>query len=284
MVKFQGDKMTIKDKYLKILSCLVILLLGMSLVPAASANSDSSTIPSLPNVFGGNLKGDAANAGSGLVISAYIDSKLVGSNTIDGNGRYLVTVDGTKQDNGKAITFKLAGVPSEPVSVTYKHGAEPVEIDLTFNGDFEPPTIESLSAFPLYILNDGKDFSTVRAKVVGRPSGEPSVTIDLNGIEQGVVSLKPESGDLYFYDIKSTKTGKFKFSFTAANPSGSSVTDKESISISILSEGELETEFGNADGAFSPEEIMNLVSNNDVSSGIKYAALGIYFADGWDRI
>ena len=44
MVKFQGDKMTIKDNYLKILSCLVILLLGMSLVPAASANSDSSTI------------------------------------------------------------------------------------------------------------------------------------------------------------------------------------------------------------------------------------------------
>ena len=284
MVKFQGDKMTIKDNYLKILSCLVILLLGMSLVPAASANSDSSTIPSLPNVFGGNLKGDAANAGAGLVISAYIDSRLVGSNTIDGNRRYLVTVDGTKEDNGKAITFKLAGVPSEPVLVTYKHGADPVEIDLTFNGDFEPPTIESLSAFPLYILNDGKESSTVRAKVVGRPSGAPSVTIDLNGIDQGVVSLNPDSGGLYSCEIKSTKTGKFKFPFTAANPSGSSITDKESISIIILSEGELEAEFGNADGAFSPEEIMNLVSNNDVSSGIKYAALGIYFADGWDKI
>ena len=54
--------MTIKDKYLKILSCLVILLLGMSLVPAASANSPPP-IPPIPYVFQGDLKGDAANAG-----------------------------------------------------------------------------------------------------------------------------------------------------------------------------------------------------------------------------
>ena len=136
--------MTIKDKYLRILSCLVILLLGMSLVPAASANSP----PAIPSVFQGYLQGDAAHAGPGLIISAYMDSKLVASYPLQETGKYKVAISGTEKDNGKAITFELGGVASEPVSVTYKQGALPKNLDLTFYGDFVPPTIESLSAFP----------------------------------------------------------------------------------------------------------------------------------------
>lgn len=283
MVRFQGDMMTIKDKYLKILSCLVILLLGMSLVSAASASSSSSTVPSIPNAFEGSLKGDAANAGPGLVISAYIDSKLVGSYTLTEVGKYKVTVDGTEKDNGKAITFKLGGIASEPVSVTYKHGAVPVKLDLTFYGDFIPPTIETLSASPIFILNDGKDFSAVRAKVVD-DSGIKSVTLDLTRINQSVVSFKSEGGDLYTCNIASTVPGEFNFKFTAANPSGNSVVDENSISLTVLKESELATRFGGADGIFSPDEIKNLVNDNNVSSGIKYTVLGTYFADGWDRI
>lgn len=276
--------MTIKDKHLRILSCLVILLLGMFLVPAASASSSSSAIPSLPNAFEGNLKGDAAHAGPGLVISAYIDSKLVGSYTLTDIGKYKLAVDGTEQDNGKAITFKLGGVASEPVSVTYKHGAVPVKLDLTFYGDFIPPTIQSLSASPIFILNDGKDFSTVKAKVVDNSSGVASVTLDLNSTGQGVVSLKSEGGDLYTCNIVSTIADEFKFPFTASNPSGNSVIDTNSISITVLKESQLATTFGGSDEVFSPEEIEALVNNNDVSSGIKYAVLNAYFADGWDRI
>ncbi|RXA20282.1 PGF-pre-PGF domain-containing protein [Methanosarcina sp. MSH10X1] len=55
--------------------------------------------------------------------------------------------------------------------------------------------------------------------------------------------------------------------------------DAESISITILSDSQLASELGGADGVFSPEEIKNLVSNNDVSSGIKYKVLSAYFAD-----
>lgn len=274
--------MTIKDKHLRVLLCLVILVLGMFLVPAASANS-SSTIPSLPNAFEGSLKGDAAQAGPGLVISAYIDSKLVGSYTLTKVGQYKVSANGTEQDNGKAITFKLGGIASEPVSVTYEHGANPVKLDLTFYGDFIPPEIQALSASPKYILNDGKDFSTVTAKVVD-DSGIKSVTIDLASIEQGVVSLNSEGGDQYTCNVVSTVPGEFKFKFTASNPSGNSVVDTDSISIIVLNESQLTTTFGGSDGVFSPEEIEALVNNNDVSSGIKYAVLGAYFADGWDRI
>lgn len=274
--------MTIKDKHLRVLLCLVILILGMSLVPAASASS-SSTIPSLPNAFEGSLKGDAAQAGPGLVISAYIDSKLVGSYTLTKVGQYKVSANGTEQDNGKAITFKLGGIASEPVSVTYEHGANPVKLDLAFYGDFIPPEIQALSASPKYILNDGEDFSTVTAKVVD-DSGIKSVTIDLTSIEQGVVSLNSEGGDQYTCNVVSTVPGEFKFKFTASNPSGNSVVDTDSISIIVLNESQLTTTFGGSDGVFSPEEIEALVNNNDVSSGIKYAVLGAYFADGWDRI
>ena len=67
--------MTIKDKYLRVLSCLVILVLGVSLVPVASA---SDTIPSLPNVFYGKLITEGADVPAGTIISAYIDSELAG--------------------------------------------------------------------------------------------------------------------------------------------------------------------------------------------------------------
>lgn len=289
MIIFQGDMMTIKDKHLRILSCLVILLLGMFLVPAASASSSSSTVPSIPNVFEGNLKGDAAHAGPGIIITVYMDSKLVASYPLKEIGKYKVAVNGTEKDNGKAITFKLGGIASEPVSVTYKHGAVPVKLDLTFYGDFIPPTIQTLSASPIFILNDGKDFSTVKAKVVDNSSGVASVTLDLTPIGQSMVSLKSEGGDLYTCNIVSTVavntvTDKFKFDFKASNPSGNSVIDKNSIAITALRENQLATAFGGSDGVFSPGEIEALVNNNDVSSGIKYAVLSAYFADGWDQI
>ena len=268
--------MTIKDRYLRILSCLVILLLGMSLVPAASANSP----PAIPSVFQGYLQGDAAHAGPGLIISAYMDSKLVASYTLQETGKYKLAISGTEKDNGKAITFELGGVASEPVSVAYKQGALPKNLDLTFYGDFIPPTIESLSASPIFILDDGKDFSTVTAKVKDPVSARtPSVTIDLTSIGQGVVPLMSEGGDLYTYNVCSTVAGKFKFTFKAANPSGSSVIDKNSISITVLNKSQLATTFGGADGVFSPEEIRNLINDNTVSSGIKYAVLNAYFAD-----
>jgi hypothetical protein len=78
--------------------------------------------------------------------------------------------------------------------------------------------------------------------------------------------------------------GAFKLTFRAANPSGSSVIDKNSISINVLKESDLVSKFGGTDGTYSPSEIKTLVSDNDVSSGIKYSVLDTYFADGWDRI
>ena len=121
--------MTIKDKHLRTLVCLVILVLGISLIPAASA----SDIPSIPNVFQGKLITEGADVPEGTIISAYIDSKLVGLKTIETEGEYQLDVSGTEEDNGKKIVFKL-GLVESPVSATYQHGASPVTLDLPFKG------------------------------------------------------------------------------------------------------------------------------------------------------
>ena len=271
--------MTIKDKHLRTLVCLVILVLGISLIPAASA----SDIPSIPNVFQGKLITEGADVPEGTIISAYIDSKLVGLKTIETEGEYQLDVSGTEEDNGKKIVFKL-GLVESPVSATYQHGASPVTLDLPFKGDFVPPVIESCYAFPVYILNDGKDYSTVNAKVSDELSGVMSVTLDLTPIGGGVVSMTPEKGGIYTCNVDSTQAGEFKFTLTATDYFGNKITDSNSISITAVKENELIAKFGGADSSFSAEEIKNIVSDGKISSAVKYAILNIYYADGWDRI
>ena len=272
---------TIKYKRLRILACLVILVLGISPVQAASA---SDNFPSIPNIFKGKLITGGADVPAGTIISAYIDSELVGSEVIEVAGKYQLDVSGTEEDNGKKIVFKLGLVESDPVSATYQHGAAPVELDLTFKGDFVPPVIESCSASPVYILNDGKDYSTVRAKVLDELSGVMSVTLDLAPIGGGVVSMTPQNGGIYTCNVKSTQAGEFKFTLTATDYFGNKVADNNNISITVVKENELTTRFGGADRSFSAEEIKKIVSDSKISSGIKYAVLAIYYADGWDRI
>ena len=136
----------------------------------------------------------------------------------------------------------------------------------------------------MYILNDGKDYSVVRAKVSDELSGVLSVTLDLTPIGREVVKLTPENGGIYTCNVDSTLAGEFKLALTATDYFGNKVTDGDSISITVVKEDELTTRYGGADRIFSAEEIQNIVNDNQISSGIKYAILNIYFADGWDRI
>ena len=270
--------MNIKEKYLRISSFMIILILGISFVPAASASSP----PSIPNVFEGNLLSDGASASVGTVISAYIDSALVGQNSITEVGKYQLAVSGTEKDNGKKITFKLGNVESAPVSVTYTHGAQPQAIDLSFTGNFVAPVIESCSVSPTFILNDGDDYSVVRAKVSDDLGDVASVAIDLSPIGKGIVSLTPENGGTYTCNVASDQAGSYKLTVAASDSWGNKATN--SFSINVLKTEELTTMYAGADKIFSAEEITNLVNYNDVSSGIKYAVLNIYFGDGWDKI
>ncbi len=163
----------------------------------------------------------------------------------------------------------------------------PPRLRLTFlsRGDFVPPVIESCYASPVYILNDGKDYSTVNAKVSDELSGVMSVTLDLTPIGGGVVSMTPEKGGIYTCNVDSTQAGEFKFTLTATDYFGNKITDSNSISITAVKENELIAKFGGgADSSFSAEEIKNIVSDGKISSAVKYAILNIYYADGWDRI
>jgi hypothetical protein len=279
-VKFQGVMMNIKDKYLKISLCLVVLLMCISFFPVASASSP----PTIPNVFEGNLITEGASAPAGTIISAYIDSRLVGRNSIAEPGKYKIAVSGTEQDNGKEITFKLGPIESEPVSVTYQQGALPAKLDLSFKGDFVNPIIESFSASPAYILNDEKDLSVISVKVSDASPGVSSVTVDLSPVGGRITSLEPGNDGIYTCHVNSTLAGSFNFPVTVKDSFGNEVSIDNGVSITALKEEELITKYGGSDRVFSAEEIKNLVNENDISRSIKYAVLAIYFADGWDRI
>ncbi len=271
--------MSILGTYLRTSLCLVILLLGISFFPVAAASSP----PTIPNVFEGNLIAEGGTAPAGTIISAYIDSQLAGRNSITEPGKYRITVSGTEQDNGKKITFKLGRVESEPVSVTYHQGASPAKLDLTFKGDFVNPVIESFSSSPAYIMNDGKDFSVISVRASDESSGVSSVTVDLSPVG-GVTALERGNDGIYTCHVSSTLAGNFKFPLTAKDSFGNEVTIDNGVSINSLKEEELTTRYGGSDRVFSTQEIKNLVNENDISVGIKYAALAIYFADGWDKI
>lgn len=158
--KFQGDIMKSKDRYLRISSIIIIFTLAMSFVPAVSASSP----PSIPNVFEGNLLADGAKAPVGTIISAYVDSELVGWNSIKEIGKYELTVTGAEKDNGKAITFKLGNVESETTSTTYEYGASPEELDLAFKGaDFTAIVLDSEEILSRYAGAD-KIFSAEEIK------------------------------------------------------------------------------------------------------------------------
>lgn len=275
--------MKIKHKYLKIslkfLLFLVILSPGLLFFPVASASSP----PSIPNVFEGKVIAGGVDAPIGTVISAYIDSRLVGRNSITEEGKYRIAVSGTEQDNGKEIAFKLGNTDSEPVSVTYLQGALPAKLDLSFEGDFVAPVIESYSSSPAYILNDGKDLSVISVKASDDSSGISSVTVDLSPVG-GVTSMEPGNNGIYTCNVSSTLAGEFKFPLTAKDFFGNKVAAKDFASVTVLKGEDLTTRYGGSDRVFSTEEIKNLVNENDISRGIKYAGLTIYFADGWDRI
>jgi hypothetical protein len=211
-------------------------------------------------------------------------SKLVGRNSITEPGKCKIAVSGTEQDNGKKITFKLGLIESEPVSVTYHQGALPAKLDLSFKGDFVSPIIESFSASPAYILNDGKDLSVIGVKASDESSGVSSVTVDLSPVGGGITSLEPGNDGIYTCNVGSTLAGEFKFPLTAKDFFGNEVKAKDFVSIAVMREEELTTRYGGADMVFSAEEIKNFVNDNDISGDIKYAVLAIYFTDGWGKI
>jgi hypothetical protein len=275
--------MSSKHKYLKIslrlLLFLIIFSQGTLVFPAASASNP----PTIPNVFEGKLITDGSSVPPGTIISAYIDSQVVGRNPITEPGKYRITVSGTEQDNGKKITFKLGRIESEPVSVTYQQGASPAILDLTFKGDFVNPVIDSFSASPANILNDGKDSSVISVRASDDSSGVSSVTIDLSPVG-GVTSLEPGNDGVYTCLFNSSLAGEFNFPLTVEDFFGNEITTRDGVSITALKKEELSTRYGGADRVLTPDEIRKLVSENNTSRGIKYSVLAIYFADGWDKI
>ncbi|MDD3042537.1 MAG: hypothetical protein PHW56_06260, partial [Methanosarcinaceae archaeon] len=124
------------NKYLHILICLIILLLGMSFVPPAAADSNP---PALPNVFTGTVKINEENAPIGIEVRAYIENILAGSAPVEDAGEYRLRVKGFSTDEGKLITFMVGSLTAAETQV-YFHETSPRILDLTILDNSAPET------------------------------------------------------------------------------------------------------------------------------------------------
>lgn len=109
----------------------LLILVSVSLISAALGSSP----PSPPNKFYGKVYINDEPADVGTRIEAYIDGELRGEITLTTKGefgydlRYL-SVEGSEEDNGKTIIFKVDGVEAEE-RATWITMAPPREINLS---------------------------------------------------------------------------------------------------------------------------------------------------------
>ena len=278
--------MTIKDNYFKIPICLILLILGISLVPVAAATD----IPSVPNMhFVGNVTLGGVDAPVGTEISAYIDDTFVSSDEVATEGYYELAIAGTEQDTGKSIIFKIGNlnlISTTSYTYNYSHSfGDTVHLDLVFEGDYLDPILSNAVVSPATILSDGNDFSTISVtatdNMTDSATGISVVTLDLSSIGGEVVSMTSGENDVYTYDVSSTENGTFSFNITAWDYCDNSAVT--TVSLNLIKTDEVVETYSGGDG-FSAEEINSVVTNSTISDAVKYVALTEYYGDGWDLI
>ncbi|OFV68819.1 MAG: conserved hypothetical protein, membrane [Candidatus Syntrophoarchaeum caldarius] len=127
-----------KMKDLAVTGLVLIMLIG-AFAPVVSADEQSTT-PLPPNKFWGTVNLNGEPLAAGYMVKAYIDGELRGSVIVTTPGKYgeppslYLVVDGSASDEGKTITFTLAGVPAEETA-TWKAMNPPQVLNLTASGE-----------------------------------------------------------------------------------------------------------------------------------------------------
>ncbi|RLC79522.1 MAG: hypothetical protein DRI61_07720 [Chloroflexi bacterium] len=126
-----------KMKDLAVTGLVLIMLIG-AFAPVVSADEQSTT-PLPPNKFWGTVNLNGEPLAAGYMVKAYIDGELRGSVIVTSEGNYgdnlnYLAVSGSASDEGKTITFTLAGVPAEETA-TWKAMNPPQVLNLTASGE-----------------------------------------------------------------------------------------------------------------------------------------------------
>ncbi|MCZ7397946.1 MAG: hypothetical protein O8C59_05530, partial [Candidatus Methanoperedens sp.] len=180
----------------------IFLVIWVSLVSTIllAANASADAPPPIPNTFSGAIRFENSSgqfdAPAGTVIDAYIDNVMKGNSIVNTAGRYSIDVDGSYEDDGKNIYFKINNLIADQISV--------------FNANNAPPRM--------------LDLISVIFKQIQSSTGNGTVNFDVNiGVIEDLVAVNlsdipespPEGVNLYY--------GLFRFNVTGLLP-GSSAT------------------------------------------------------------
>jgi len=139
-----------KMKYLAVIGLVLIMLIGV-FAPIVSAD-EQPPAPLLPNKFYGEVSLNDEPLAVRYMVKAYIDGELRGSVIVTSEGSYgdnlnYLAVDGGESDEGKTITFTLAGVTAEETALWHKMNP-PQVLDLTASGEPSETQVPTPTATP----------------------------------------------------------------------------------------------------------------------------------------
>lgn len=187
------------NKYLHILMCLIILLLGTFFVPLTAADENP---PAIPNVFTGTVKINGENAPTGIEVQAYIGNISAGSALVGEEDEYMLCVKGASTDEQKNITF-MVGSLTAAETPDYHHETSPRKLNLTILDNEGPKTTSNVpdgwqnSSFTVTLSatdNLGDSFVNATFYKLDEGSFERGNSVEIN--EDGNHSITYYSEDL----------------------------------------------------------------------------------------
>jgi len=109
---------------------LAVLLLAVIVVPAYA--QDDEMPPRLPHYFGGTVSTSNGLVPEGIVVEAFLEGVKEAETAVTAQGTYQMLVPGDYEDDGKMISFTVAGVQAGQTAAWESGGLE-YNFDLTIS-------------------------------------------------------------------------------------------------------------------------------------------------------
>ena len=142
---------------------LAMVLLAVIVVPAFA--QDDEMPPRLPHYFGGTVSTSNGLVPEGIVVEAFLEGVKEAETAVTAQGTYQMLVPGDYEDDGKMISFTVAGVQAGQTAAWESGGLE-YNFDLTIselpNGNGFPFPLPCFVATAAYGTGTAEELNLLR--------------------------------------------------------------------------------------------------------------------------